>query len=265
VVYQIPSGGFVLCKACRLAFCCAAAYSQFVGHRDGRGHGVTGPAWVTALLAVLMLLIAAASVVRLAMWRLSGRDAEPEADTLHVFMGTAMAGMLEPRFGLLPDKVWEAVFAAAAAWFAWRTIRERVGRHRASRAGHTGGAGCMQPAAHSVECGAMIYMLVPGEAAGHRSAMPGMGMGGTSGSAANPALALIFVLFMVGYIFWIADRLANQSRSKSVGLSGRVEGEQQADGPDGRGTNAGTLAPRLAACSKIAMSFAMGYMLLMTV
>jgi hypothetical protein len=207
---------------------------------------VTGPAWATALLAGLMLLVAVSSVIRLALWRLTGRAAEPEVDTLHVLMGTAMAGMLEPRFSLLPDVVWEAVFGVAAAWFVCRTVRARVRGHRASAAGRTVGGGCAHPVAHSVECAAMIYMLVPAEAAGHGSVtvMPGMAMRGTSGpaSAANPALALILAMFMLGYIFWIADRLKSQTHT----------------GPDT------ALAPRLAAFSKIAMSFAMGYMLLMT-
>jgi Domain of unknown function (DUF5134) len=190
----------------------------------------------------VVLLIAAGSVVRLVLWRISGRDTEPEVDALHVLMGTAMAGMLEPRLSLLPDAVWETVFVAAAGWFAWRAIRGRVRRHSVSGVGRAArGWKCTHPAPHSVECAAMIYMLLPAETAGRGSAMAMPGMSGPA-SAANPALALILAMFMLGYIFWIADRLSRQSR----------------DGSDA------TMAPRLAASSKIAMSFAMGYMLLTT-
>ena len=71
-------------------------------------------------------------------------------------------------------------------------------------------------------------------------AMPGMS--GTS-AAGNPALALVLALFMVGYILWTTDHLAALSR-----VSGPSGGQ--------------ALAPRLAACYKIVMSVAMGYMLL---
>jgi hypothetical protein len=90
-----------------------------------------------------------------------------------------------------------------------------------------------------VECAAMIYMLLP---AGHGpgAAMPGMG---GPGSAGNPAIALVLALFMLGYVLWTTDHLPVLSRARSA-ASGAV------------------LAPRLAACYKIAMSVGMGYMLI---
>jgi hypothetical protein len=83
----------------------------------------------------------------------------------------------------------------------------------------------------------MIYMLLP---AGHGTAMAGMGGPGYAG---NPAIALVLALFMLGYVLWTTDRLAVMSRARAV-ASGAV------------------LAPRLAACYKIAMSVGMGYMLI---
>jgi Domain of unknown function (DUF5134) len=204
---------------------------------------MTGPTWLAPLLAAVMLLIAVGSITRLVLWRLRGRAAEPEADGLHAAMGVAMAGMLEPVVRPVPATAWLALFAAAGAWFAVRAIRSRSRKHdRASRGRHPGNWRCAHPAPHSVECAAMIYMLVPAGGSGHGqvTAMAGMT---SAAPTANPALALLLALFMLGYIMWTADRLTGQHRPRSL-----AEG--------------GALAPRAAAWSRIAMSLAMGYMLL---
>jgi hypothetical protein len=230
---------------------------------------VTAPAWIAACFAALMLLVAACSASRLAIGRLRHRRSEPDADALHVLMGIAMAGMLEPRLGLVSGAVWRAVFAAAAAWFAWQTIRARS-------QGRPAGPPHAHPAPSTVECGAMIYMLMP---ASHG---PGTAMPGMSGpaSAGNPALALVLAVFMLGYILWTTDRLTSMSRVKAAtaqGTSGRGQSEatftSAASSPLAShslipATAAGlvsrnALAPRFAACYKIAMSFGMGYMLVM--
>jgi hypothetical protein len=89
----------------------------------------------------------------------------------------------------------------------------------------------------------MIYMLVPASGSGHGqvTAMAGMT---SAAPTANPALALLLALFMLGYIVWTADRLASQHRPRPMTEGG------------------GALAPRVAAWSRITMSLAMGYMLL---
>ncbi len=86
----------------------------------------------------------------------------------------------------------------------------------------------------------MIYMLVPG---GSRPGVTMPGMSGTT-AAANPAVAVVLALFMLGYIMWTADGLTTRSQA---------------------GTGSAVMAPRAAAFSKIAMSLAMGYMLFMMV
>jgi Domain of unknown function (DUF5134) len=171
---------------------------------------VNGPAWIAPGLAAVMLLIGAGCAARLAIWRLRGRGTEPDADALHVFMGVAMAGMLEPRLSPVPGPAWRAVFAAAAAWFAWQAIRARRRRPDGWR--------CAHPAPHAVECAAMIYMLLPAHPAGPgpATAMPGMS---EPAAAANPALALILALFMLGYI------LAGQSHgTRRPGTEGTRSG-----------------------------------------
>ncbi len=217
---------------------------------------MTGPGWLAAGFAVLMLLIAGGSAVRLAgSRRRGGRPAEPEAGVLHVLMGVAMAGMLEPRLSPVPDVVWRAVFATAAAWFAWRAVRGRARRRAAAPDAGSPDRGTTAHHAvpHAVQCAAMLYMLVPARSAagGLRMAMAGMS---SSGMAANPAVALLLVVFMVGYIFWTADQFATRARARTVPV---------AAGPSAAGTLAGPLPLlRFEAGCAIAMSVAMGYMLL---
>jgi Domain of unknown function (DUF5134) len=221
---------------------------------------MTGPGWLTAGLAGLMLLVAGTCAVRLVIWWRHGRGTEPDADGVHVVMGVAMAGMLEPQLSPLPDAVWRVIFVAAAAWFGWQSARA-WSRRRSSR------ARCAHPVPHAVECAAMLYMLLPTRSAGRSAelAMPGMGAAAGTG---NPALALVLALFMVGYILWTTDHLAALSRLKVVEASHRSSAE--ADGVRASAVGGAfaapagqALAPRLAACYKIVMSLAMGYMLIM--
>ena len=235
---------------------------------------MSGPAWLAGGFAVLMIAIAVYCACRLAMARLRGRDTELDTDGLHVLMGVAMAGMLEPQLTPVPGTAWRAVFAAAAAWFAWQAIRP---------GGRAGRARCAHPAPHAVECAAMVYMLVPVGSwpAGHGPgmAMPGMSQGATAG---NPALTLVLALFMLGYVLWATDRLARLSRARTAApaLGAAVPrsslaavtvpavasapgapslGAASHERPPGRTA----LAPRLAACYKIAMGIVMAYMLVM--
>jgi Domain of unknown function (DUF5134) len=207
---------------------------------------MTAPGWLAPGTAALMLLIAASCAARLAISTARGRRTETDADGLHVLMGIAMAGMLQPRLSFVPGTVWEGVFGVAAAWFGWWAVRSGINPRTSTR---PGGWRCAHPAPHAVECAAMVYMLVPGGSPTHS---PVMTMPGASGVAAgsNPAIALVLALFMLGYVLWTTDRLAGRARTSAPGVAA---------------ADAGTLlAPRFAACYKIAMSMAMGYMLVMT-
>jgi hypothetical protein len=108
----------------------------------------------------------------------------------------------------------------------------------------------------------MIYMLVP--AGGYHA--PAMAMAGMASGAptANPAVALVLALFLLGYVVWTADRLTRQPWLHAAAVVGPLQayGGAAPDSPAGRAAGA-ALAPRAAECSKIAMSLAMGCMLLM--
>jgi len=252
---------------------------------------VTGPSWLAGAFAAVMIGIALYCAGRLALSRLRRRETEFDADGMHVAMGVAMAGMLVPRLSPLPGSVWEVVFAGAAVWFGWQAIRTRNGSA-------PDGWRCPHPVPHLVECVAMLYMLVavPGSrpaGAGAGWSMPGMG-GSPGAAGAFPALALVLALFMVGYVVWTTDQLTSMARARTavtaqgatwdtvglpripatVAVSGR---SNAAAGTLGTATStpgatassrqhAGVslmLAPRLAACCKIATGITMGYMLIL--
>jgi hypothetical protein len=251
---------------------------------------VAGPSWLAGTLAAVMIVTAAYCAARLALSRRWQRETAFDADGLHVAMGTAMAGMLVPRLSPLPATMWEALFTGAAGWFAWQAIRARGGHPPGrSRSPH--------PAPHLVECAAMLYMLlaVP---AGAGTGMPMPGMGGPPGAGVSlPALAIVLALFMAGYVVWAADQLTSLTRIAAAGTAQtaaqdaagtpRTFATVAASGtPDAAaaGTRSaattwhqhpGTstshqqpgatpmLAPRLAACYKIAMGITMGYMLIL--
>jgi len=232
---------------------------------------MSGPAWLAGGLAVLMMAIAVYCAGRLAVSRLQGKDTEAAADGLHVVMGVAMAGMFEPRLTPIPGAAWRGVFAVAAAWFTWQAIR--AGRRPSAR--------CAHPAAHAVECAAMVYMVLPlgswPSGRGPRMTMPGMSQGTTAG---NPALTLLLALFMLGYVLWAIDRLAVLSRTAAAATprpaaarsplaTVTVAAATGILGPPApaaiaypRPPGRTALAPRLAACYKIAMAITMGYMLI---
>jgi Domain of unknown function (DUF5134) len=196
---------------------------------------VIGPGWVRTGVAIAMLAIAAFCLIRLALWRLRGHNAEPEADALHVLMGTSMAGMLDPSLSLVSTTAWVMVFAGATSWFGWYAIRARATPRRRKWQ-------CAHPVPHAVESAAMLYMLWPALPVAHG---PVMAMPNMSGRTSNPALALVLALFMVGYILWTTDELTTRSRIRAADAIASP-----------------ALVNRLAACSKIVMSAAMGYMLI---
>jgi hypothetical protein len=246
---------------------------------------MTGPLWLHAALASLMIVIAANCAIRPGLARygvpgggaqLSGRDSRPrwtsvDVDGLHVLMGVAMAGMLLPELRFLPEQVWEMVFGAGALWFGWRTVASRRTGARASGPRPSGSLlGGGAPLAQVIECLAMIFMLLPvvGDAS-WRSRSMGQGMAGMSQTALitlAPCVALLLALCLVGYVVWTTDALARTrvvTRSVAPAVATATgAGAGGAVGPAGAGVVGGLLAPRIAGFSTIAMALTMGYMLI---
>jgi len=241
---------------------------------------MAGPSWVAGTFAAVMILTAAYSASRLAVSRLRWQATEFDADALHAVMGVAMAGMLVPRFNVLPSGWWVAVFAIGGAWFGWHALRVAC-------LGISGGSPCRFPVPHLIECVAMLYMLlaVHGPRAVHGgTSMPMAGMGSSAGPAGFPAPAAVLALFMLGYIVWTTDRLTALARATVVRPGIRRDrlpvaaapqtapayGVDGAAGmPVGAGSGAGdpasrpVLAPKLAACGKLVMGITMSYMLIL--
>jgi uncharacterized protein DUF5134 len=204
---------------------------------------MAGPGWLTGLLAAVMLTVAAYNATRLVAAPRRGRAAELDADGVHVVMGVAMAGMLTPSLGFAPARLWQAVFAASGAWFAWQFLRTRRGRT-------LGPWRCPHPLPHLIECAAMVLMLAVPAAATATTANMGAVTGAVTGAAAGfSPLTLLLALFMVGYVMWLGNNLTALAPATATGTA----------------VSAGTayLAPRCAACCKIAMGTTMGYMLVM--
>jgi hypothetical protein len=211
---------------------------------------MSGPGWLTSLLAAVLLTVAAYNVTRLVAAPRWGRAAELDADGTHVVMGVAMAGMLAPGLSFAPARLWQAFFVAAGAWFGYQYIRTRRGQE-------LGRWRCPHPLPHLIECAAMVFMFALPAAAATATAGVGMGTALTGAAARFSPLTLLLAVFMVGYVMWLGNNLS--ALAPAGGTTTTVT-----TGTTTTGTaRTGYLAPRCAACCKIAMGVTMGYMLIM--
>ena len=200
---------------------------------------MAGPSWLADAFAAVMILIAAYSVSRLAVSRLRGRATEFDADALHAVMGAAMAGMLLPRLNVLPGSVWAAVFGAGAAWFGWHALRGRAPRRLRQVAVPFPGASSDRMHRHALHAPAGARLLARARGTGNGDARHGLirrRRGRLPGPRGGPRPAH-------GRLHHLDHRPA------------RVPGPGHAASP--------VLAPRLAACGRLVMSIAMGYMLIL--
>ena len=115
-----------------------------------------------------------------------------------------MAGILVPGLSILPNAVWEVVFAVMTAWLAWCLWLESRGRGAAMARGHY--------APHLVQSAAMLYIFaaLAGQSVSSTGGMAGMAGWSSSGLPAlhAPALALIFALLLVAFAVHDLDRRA---------------------------------------------------------
>ena len=208
------------------------------------------PAWILDILAALMLAVAAVSAARVATarpWRHGAVIAD--TDVAHLLMAVAMAGMLVPGLGILPDVAWEVVFALLAAWFVVRVIADAsTSGVRALAGGHC--------APHLVHSGSMLYMFLaaslPAARAGGMGGMPG-GPGSVTMALSHPTLALVFAFVLVGYAIWDLDQLSGRRHAigtrvslagaGGVGAVGRPVLGAQSPRADGPGTMPGDTGP----------------------
>jgi len=90
------------------------------------------PAGILGIFAAIMILVAEVSAGQLVIGRAWTRRGGTDIAVSHLLMGIAMAGILVPGLSILPNAVWEVVFAVMTAWFAWCLWRESRGRGAAA-------------------------------------------------------------------------------------------------------------------------------------
>ncbi|MEY9968921.1 hypothetical protein ABIA33_007008 [Streptacidiphilus sp. MAP12-16] len=229
---------------------------------------MTSPAWLTDMIAALMLATAAYCAGRLAVSRLWRRRTEPDVDAAHVLTGVAMAGMLVPRLDPVGAPVWTIVFAVTATSFATRAglalrphLPSDTGTTRGARPPggvlHSHPIGPSLHIPHVVLSGAMLYMYLapPSGASGPARAGGTAGMSGSGHVAADsaryPTITLVLVLVLIGYAVSVLDR----TPPRPVRAAARSHAQRPVHG---------FLAPRAANCCDIAMSLTMVYLLVIT-
>ena len=91
----------------------------------------TTPSWLYYLFGVLMLVVAAYSVVLLISSVATRRPLGLDVDVSHLFMGLSMAGMFVTRWAFGPNNAWELIFSVLLIWFVARSIQsiQRWGLH----------------------------------------------------------------------------------------------------------------------------------------
>jgi uncharacterized protein DUF5134 len=175
---------------------------------------MSASAGILEIFAAIMILVAEVSAGQLVIARAWTRRGGTGADIAvsHLLMGIAMAGILVPGLGTLPNAVWEVVFAVTTAWFAWCLWRKRRGRSAAAVA-HG------RYVLHLVHSAAMLYVFATlagpsvegsGTSTSGTGGMSGMAGGSSGGMPTLHAstLALIFALLLIAFTVHDLDRSA---------------------------------------------------------
>jgi hypothetical protein len=246
------------------------------------------PGWILDIFAALMLTVAAVSAARIVVARpWQHGSVVADTDVAHLLMAIAMAGMLVSGLRTLPDAMWEVIFGALTAWFAYRVVRDaRANGTRALAGGHC--------APHLVHSAAMLYMFCALVPPGRGQGMSGMG--GSSGmpSLELPTLAFVFALILAGYTIWDLDQLSSRTRvltsasftlppaalpaaalpgtalpaAALAGVPASASGTETAGGviaASPAGARSRLLSPSMTVACRIAMGATMAFMLLIMV
>jgi len=255
---------------------------------------VAQPSWLAYWFASLMVAVSVYCILRLALARRLGRRNQTDVTVAHVLMGFAMVGMLVPRWNVLPDGLWQAVFAVLAVYFAFRALsslrRGEAGLRRRARHHLT------HHLVHAVMSCAMLYMYwlgMPVVAPARAGAE--MAMGRAPSGAGDPSLTLLIVGVLVVSALWQLDTMSRfrdpQLALASLGGSAPPEveaGQAARTGPGGADRPAGGpgdgrpvgwpgvcsepkdgdrsqpwLAPRLEIGCHVVMALTMAYMLVL--
>lgn len=224
------------------------------------------PSWLAYWFAAFMVAVSVYCIGRLTLARHLRRRNQTDVNVAHVCMGFAMVGMLVPRWNVIPNGVWETVFAVLAVYFLTRGIqfsRRSAASSFGERRHHV-----MHNLIHMVMACAMLYMYwlgMPITASAH----PVTAMSGPPRDAGDPSLTLFLVAILIVSAIWQLDTVSRYSANPQlamasiggtapigVGATSNLE-------PDASDTAAPWLAPRLEIACHIVMALTMAYMLVL--
>jgi hypothetical protein len=224
------------------------------------------PSWLAYPFAAVMGAVAVYALGRLVVARRLGRRNHDAVDVSHVLMGTAMVGMLVPRWNVLPDGVWEVVFALVAVYFLVVSVRFFV-RHGLVGPPETHHHHLAQYLGHLVMAAAMLDMYWLGMPMTGSSGA-GMAMSGPPSGGGDPILTLLIIAVLCASAVWQLDAVRQHAALREL-VPSASEGAGHSVGsgvvPVKVGQTPAWLAPRLEVCCHIAMCVAMGYMLVLVV
>lgn len=219
------------------------------------------PTWLGYSFAVLMVAVSLYCIGRLCFAAPLGRRNHYDVNVSHVLMGLAMAGMLVSGWNVVPNGLWEVVFAGLALYFAVQAARF-VGQHGWSGTDDEHMHHVTHPLVHALMSCTMLYMYWLGmpisPATGGSTAM----MAGPPVGVGDPGLTfLLIVLLLVSAV----SELNGIGRFATLSLA--VAGTSSGSEVTAMGTDdaAPWLAPRLEVWCHISMCVTMAYMLVLMV
>jgi hypothetical protein len=213
--------------------------------------------WISALLCVACLAVAALHMLRLGVLR-----ADLPGEAAHAAMALGMAAMFSPVGAPVPSAIWVVVFVGSGAWFGAQALRE------SSLTGDSGH--------HVIGSVAMLVMLSAGHS--HTAADGGAehaGHAAHGGAVSGFGTSTVVSVLLAGYFAWHVLRCSDRWRHLRSGSSQSVAGNAAVVGADSSITSspAGAVAarpspravllgPAAAVAAHLTMSVAMTVMLL---
>jgi hypothetical protein len=214
------------------------------------------PAWLYYLFALLMLAVAAYSLVLLVVSVAIRRTTGWDVDIAHIFMGVSMAGMFVADWAFGPSATWELIFTALLVWFLVQSVQSVIAF----------GIHLTHYLVHAAMSFAMLLMYVfPASAS---SGAMSMTMASSSHARIDPGLSLLLAfVFFTSAIFTLASPIKGVSHHGRHSLAYATSGSNgpPAPAPAARGGVGLITAPWLEDASHVVMAVSMGFMLILMI
>lgn len=213
--------------------------------------------WLQRFLTVIFLLVALYCLARLAtsaVRRTPGWAGEQgfgrDVMASHVLMALGMAAMFSPWDGPVPATAWAALFAAVAAWFAYRLVDGVLSLRSDDRAQRRWAWH------HAVEPAAMAYMMLamPANPSSTHSAMPGIVTHAVSASPFASLVTRVLLTYFVLFTVWSVVRVVRTPTRPLL-----AAGAAAADGRPFPVRVQLVLSPKLAVSCQLAIAAGMAY------